>query len=359
MQAGIFESGPSLRGPLLALATFFALLTGLAAPLAAEPIRGAGSTFVAPLMERWQQRFREVQADGGDQLSVDLGVDYEPVGSLAGVMRASQLGMDFGVTERPLTTAELARDGLGQFPLVMGGISIVANLEGVAPGALQLTGPVLADIYLGRITTWNAPAIAALNPGLTLPAAPIKVVHRSDGSGTTYNLAVFLSGKSEAWKSSLGADTELRWTTGLGARGNAGVARAVRETRNAIGYVESGLAARLGLADVRLQNRSGAFVRADAATISEAALGVDWAKSADFDLLIVDSPGAGAYPLVATVFVVAPKKRTPSRRAAFQFFRFALGDGSRDALDLGYVPLPAPLVQTLIATWPKTFTGAR
>lgn len=342
----------------LSAAILVALLGLVSVPALADPVRGAGSTFVAPLVERWQQRFRAEQTDGGDQLSVDLGVDYEPVGSLAGVLRATQIGVDFGATDRPLTPEELARLGLAQFPLVIGGIAVVANLPDVAPGALKLSGALVARIYSGEVTRWSDPAIRELNPSLALPDAAIAVIHRSDGSGTTFNLADFLARRSEAWRRDVGVDTVLKWPVGTGAKGNDGIANVVQRTPNAIGYVESGLVARLGLADVQIDNRSGAYVRATAATLSEAALGADWANAREFNLLLNDASGATAYPIVATVFAVVPRQtRTPSRRATVQFFAMALERGGKDAIDLGYVPLPPPLVAQVQQFWRRSLVG--
>lgn len=345
--------------PLAILGAAAAFLVGSALSAAAEPVRGAGSTFAFPIIAKWAQAYSLAKADGGDFIPFDTGVDYEPVGSLAGIARASQqqLGTDFGATDSPLRSQDPARLGLGQFPIVMGGVVPVVNLEGVGPGSIKFTGALLADIYLGKVRNWSDPALKAVNPDLKLPDAPISVIHRADGSGTTFNFADFLARSSPEWREKIGVDLVLKWPAGTGAEGNGGVARKVRETKNAIGYVEYGLVARTNQPYGLVQNRAGKFVRPDTASLQAAAASADWANAQDFHLLLTDAPGADAYPVAATVFVLMQKQpRSAARsRDALDFFRLSLEKGQKDAADLGYVPLPDQLVNQIKAYWAGTF----
>jgi len=250
------------------------VLTGMS-PAKAELITGAGSTFAFPVIGQWAKAYRVAKTDGADFIPHDIGVDYEPIGSLGGEVRINQRGIDFGATDRPLSPAELERNGLGQFPIVMGGVIPVVNIDGVAPGQIKVTGALLADIFLGKVGNWSDPAIKAVNPELTLPDAKIAVVHRSDGSGTTFNFASYLAKASPAWREKIGADTLVRWPAGTGAEGNQGVANLVLRTKNAIGYVEYGQVVRASLAYALVQNRAGNFIKPDATSLQAAAAGAD------------------------------------------------------------------------------------
>lgn len=340
---------------ILGAAAAFFIGAGVAA--VAEPVKGAGSSFAFPVIAKWAQAYSLAKADGGDFVPFDTGVDYEPIGSLGGVTRVNQLGIDFGATDSPLKSEDLAKLGLGQFPIVMGGVVPVVNLDGVGPGGIKFTGALLADIYLGKVKTWSDPAIKAINPDLKLPDAPIAVIHRADGSGTTFNFSDFLSRHSAEWRDKVGVDLVLKWPAGTGAEGTGGLARKVRETRNAIGYVEYGLVARTNQPYGLVQNKAGKFVKPDAASLQAAAASADWANAKDFYLLLNDAPGADAYPMAATVFVLMQKQpRSPARsRDALDFFRLSLEKGQKDAADLGYVPLPEPLVNQIKGYWTSTF----
>lgn len=336
---------------------------GIAAaePGRAEPVTGAGSTFVHPLLGRWAERFRVAESDGVafaapnggiDSPLPDTGIDYEPVGSLGGIMRVIERAVDFGASDVPLKAAEIDRHRLVQFPVATGGVAVVVNLPGVADGALRLSGAALADIYLGAITTWSHPQLKALNPDLDLPDRPIGVVHRTDGSGSTYNLAAYLAHANDKWRERVGVDTELKWPTGVGAKGSSGLAAAVKATGNTIGYVEFGQALRAGLATVRLENRAGRFVPPTRATIEAAAATADWTLP-HFDVLLVEATGPDAYPIAATVFALLPREQFAGSRArrALRFFDGALTRWQQDAVDLGYVPLPPSLVAQVKAYW--------
>ena len=234
-------------------------------------------------------------------VSVDDGLDYEPIGSLGGVIRVIQREVDFGATDAPLTPEELAKRGLDQFPLVTGGVAVVVNVKGVASGTLRLSGALLARIYLGEVTRWSDLALASLNPGMQLTNAPIVVVRRSDGSGTTYNFAAYLAGASAEWRSRVGVDTLLVWPTGMPAKGNQELAERVRATENSIGYVEASQAARLGLSVVMVGNRAGNFVAPTPASLSAALATTVWDPGRHFYTDAADPSGAEAYPITATV----------------------------------------------------------
>jgi phosphate transport system substrate-binding protein len=324
-------------------------------------VTGAGSTFAYPLVSRWSKAYQRYVAGGGAFPSANAGLDdpptgaaldYEPTGSLAGMMRIRAGAVDFGATDAPLPSPELQALGLIQFPIVIGGVVVAVNLDGIGPGELRLSGPVIADIFLGRIRTWNNEAVRALNPGLRLPDAPIVVLHRSDGSGTTYNFTHYLAKVSPAWRDSVGFDLIVKWPVGVGQKGNRGVAETVRETRNSIGYVEYAQARASKLVVAAVQNSTGAFVRPDAAAFQAAAANAEWDKAGDFNLLLTDAPGDKAYPIVVTVFGLM-QKTAPARRtqATLNFFRWSLDNGAQDAADLGYVPLPPQVVTRVKAYW--------
>ena len=254
---------------------------------------------------------------------------------------------------------DLRKSDLGQFPLVIGGIVPVMNVEGVKPGEIKFTGALLADIFLGKVKRWNDPEIMKLNPDVRLPASTIAVVHRSDSSGTTFNWVNYLSKVSPEWRDKIGEGTAVAWPTGAGGKGNEGVAALVMQTSNSIGYVEYAHVLRSKLAYGLVQNKAGKFVKPDAASFRAAAASADWAKAQDFHLVLTDSPGADAYPIAATAFVLIPKTaKNPARaRAAFEFFRWVLENGQQSASDLEYVPLPPDLVKQIEAYWKSAFAA--
>lgn len=341
----------------LAVLILLGLAFSAASPSRAEPIQGAGSTFAAPIIARWAQVYRTARTDGGDFTSGDWNVDYEPVGSTAGMMRLMQPETDFAASDAPLPAAELRRRGLVQFPIVLGGIAPVVNLDGVAPGKLRLTGGLIADIYLGKVRTWADPALKALNPDVALPDLPIAVVHRRDGSGSTLNWTEFLSAHSDEWKSKVGSDTIVKWPVGSGAEGSSGVIRKVRETKGAIGYVEFGQVARAGLSDAAVGNRAGAFVRPTLAAIQAAAAAADWDGAPDFALSLTDAKGQDAYPITVVTFaqIHAIGRSAARTRRTLGFFKMALERGGADAEALGYAPLPDALVGQVTAYWARSY----
>jgi phosphate transport system substrate-binding protein len=357
------------------------LMTGAAALLSTAPgfaraqevlgndaITGAGSTFAFPVMSRWAHGYRRWVSGGGDFPIAGAGlddsptapaIDYQSVGSMAGILRANAPGIDFGASDMPLPSKELSKLGLAQFPIVIGGVAVVANLTGIAPGQLKLDGTVLARIFLGKIPTWSDPEIAALNPGLKLPDDKITVVTRSDGSGTTFNFTDYLCKVSRQFFDTVGSDLYVRWPGGVAAKGNEGVAQVVRATPNAIGYVELAQALRSNLSFALIENSAKAFVRPEPPTFQAAAASADWAAAGDFGLVLTNAPGEQSYPITATVFVLMNKRLSQARaRAALNFFRWSLDKGAADASGLGYVPLPEPLVRQVKAYWAQNFKPA-
>jgi phosphate transport system substrate-binding protein len=303
-------------------------------------VTGAGSTFVYPVLSAWASDY---SARAGTK------VNYQSIGSGGGISQVKAGTVDFGATDQPLASDELTQSNLAQFPVVIGGIVPVVNLTGVETGKLRLTGPVLADIFAGKVKTWNDPSIVKINPGVNLPQAAIAVVHRSDGSGTTFNFTHYLSQVSPAWKSGPGEGKTIAWPTGVGGKGNEGVAGYVKQIPNSIGYVEYAYVLQSGMNFAALQNAAGNFVTPSAQTFSNAAETADWANAKDFNLVMTNAPGANAYPITATTFILMPKtsKDAARSKAALDFFRFALDNGQEQAKKLDYVPLPAALVKQI------------
>ena len=307
-----------------------------AASASGAGVTGAGSTFVYPVLSAWAAQYKKL---GG------IDINYQSIGSGGGIAQVKAGTVDFGATDQPLASDDLARSSLAQFPIVIGGIVPVVNISGIGPGGLRLTGPLLGDIFAGRVKMWNDPAIVKLNPGVTLPASAIAVVHRSDASGTTFNFTHYLSQVSPIWKGDSGEGKSVRWPTGIGGKGNEGVAAYVKQIPNAIGYVEYAFVVQNHMPFALLQNSAGNFVSPSAQSFSNAAETADWKDSKDFNLVMTNAPGPNAYPLTATTFILMPKQpsdRTKSA-AALAFFRYALTKGQRAAQNLDYVPLPANL----------------
>ena len=306
----------------------------------AAQITGAGSTFVYPVLSAWSADFAR---QSGAQ------VNYQSIGSGGGISQIKAGTVDFGATDQPLDPKELADSGLAQFPVVIGGVVPVVNVTGIEPGKLKLTGPVLADIYAGKIKTWNDPVLARLNPGVALPGASIAVVHRSDGSGTSFNFTHYLSQVSATWKSGPGEGKTVSWPTGVGGKGNEGVAGYVKQIPNSIGYVEYAYVVQNHMAYALLQNSAGSFVAPSASSFQAAAAGADWANAKDFFLVMTNAPGADSYPVTATTFVLMYKqpKNKEGSDSAKKFFGWALAKGQPQAASLDYVALPAPLVKRI------------
>lgn len=314
----------------------------------AVEITGAGSTFVYPILSKWSSSYNEVSGNK---------VNYQSIGSGGGIAQIKAATVDFGASDMPMSADELKSKGMGQFPSVIGGVVPVINIDGVAPGKIRFTGPLLADIYLGKVHKWSDPAIAKVNPGLKLPDANITVVHRSDGSGTTFNWVNYLSKVSPEWKSKVGEGTSVAWPTGVGGKGNEGVAAYVNRLKNSIGYVEYAYVLQNKMNYGSIQNKAGNFVAPNAKTFQAAAATADWSKAQDFNLVMTDANGPDAYPVTATVFIIMYKQpKTPAQsKAALDFFKWALEKGQSQAQSLDYVPLPDPLVKQIETYWSSNF----
>ncbi|MGJ4728059.1 phosphate ABC transporter substrate-binding protein PstS [Luteimonas sp. SDU101] len=311
-------------------------------------ISGAGASFIFPLVSKWSADYNT--ATGAK-------INYQSIGSGGGIAQIKAGTVDFGSSDKPLSSQELAEAGLGQFPSAIGGVVPVVNVEGLQPGQLKLDGALLGDIFLGKLAKWNDPAIVALNPGLALPNLKISIVHRSDGSGTTFNFSNYLSKVSPDWKAKVGEGTSLQWPTGVGGKGNEGVASYVKQIKGAIGYVELAYALQNGMPYASLKNAAGNFVQPSEASFAAAAATADWASASDFDLVITNAPGAEAWPITATNFMLMHKQpKDPARsQATLDFFRWAFEHGRGQASELHYVPLPPELVQQIEAYWTAEF----
>lgn len=321
-------------------------LAFIAPTQAATIVNGSGSTFVHPVMLKWAASYHT---------KTSVQVSYQSIGSGAGIRQIKERSVTFGASDKPLPPEELLAAGLAQFPVVIGGVVPVVNLDGIKPGQLNFTGELLADIYLGKVTTWNDPAIAALNPGVNLPAMKIQVGHRSDGSGTTYNWVNYLSKLSPEWKEKVGEGTSVKWPTGTGGKGNEGVSRYVGLIKGSIGYVELAYAVQHKMTFGKVRNKSGVFVMPSPESFQAAAANASW-KAPDFYEVLTDAAGKDSWPITATVFVLMPKSSPdPVKSAeALRFFRWALEQGQADAKSLDYVPLPDGLVKQVEAYWTQS-----
>lgn len=333
-----------------ALAILFALSGAAACSFgadAAEQITGAGSTFVYPVLSKWSAEYSK---------SNNLQVNYQSIGSGGGIAQIKAGTVDFGASDAPLSGGDLKAAGLAQFPIVIGGIVPVVNLPGITAGQLRLTGPVLADIFLGKIKKWDDPALVQINSGVKLPNTAITVVHRSDGSGTTFNFASYLSKVSPDWKGKIGVGTSISWPAGVGGKGNEGVAAYVERIKGSIGYVEYAYVLQNKMIYTLLQNAAGTFMKPSTTAFQAAAASADWAHATDFDLVMTDAPGKDAYPIAATTFILMHKqpKNAQASQAALGFFKWALDHGQQTAESLDYVPLPPPLVSQIETYWSQT-----
>jgi phosphate transport system substrate-binding protein len=323
-----------------------------AAPCRAAETKGAGSTFVSPVMAKWSADYK---AKTGNSIS------YQSVGSGIGIGLIKKSAVDFGTSDMPLKPEELDKLGMAQFPLVIGGVVPVIHIEGIKPGEMRFTGRLLADIFLGNVRNWNHPSIQKVNPDLKLPNMPITVVHRIDGSGTTFNWSNYLSKASSEWRASVGEGTSVEWPLGLGGKGNDGVASLVALVPGSIGYLEYAYALQKidKISYGMVQNSAGNFVSPGADTFQAAASSADWNNTRDFFLIMTDAPGADAYPITATTFVLMYKQpKSPENTAiAMDFIRWSLESGQPQAEQLHYVPLPSALVQQIEVYWKASFAG--
>ncbi|HEX7760397.1 MAG TPA: phosphate ABC transporter substrate-binding protein PstS [Caulobacteraceae bacterium] len=313
-------------------------------------ISGAGATFPAPLYAKWAETYKA---------STSLNLNYQAIGSGGGIKQIEAGTVDFGASDKPLKPDELDKQGLYQFPTVMGGVAPIVNLPGVAPGQIKLTGAVLADIYQGVITKWNAPQLTALNPGVALPNLPISVVHRADGSGTSFLFTSYLAGQSPAWQSKVGASDAVQWPTGIGGKGNDGVAAFVKTTVGSIGYVEYAYAKQNKMTFVDLKNHDGAFVAPEASAFAAAAAGADWTKAPGNYLLLLDQPGAKAWPITGATFILMHRAQTDAGKAksVLGFFDWAYKNGDAAAASLDYISLPQAVKDMVHKQWADNLRG--
>jgi len=336
---------------LIQSAAVATLATAAFATAHAADITGAGATFPYPIYAKWAEAYKAAN---------NVGLNYQSIGSGGGIKQIKAKTVDFGASDMPLQADELAKDGLMQFPAIMGGVVPVVNLEGVGAGQLKLTGEALAAIYLGKITKWNAPEIAGLNPDLKLPATDITVVHRADGSGTSFVFTDYLSKVSPEFKSTVGAGTAVKWPVGVGGKGNEGVAANVQRVKNSIGYVEYAYAKKNKIAHTQLKNHDGQLVQPDEATFKAAAAGADWAKTPGFALVLTNQPGKASWPMTSASFILMHKSQADGAKAreVLKFFDWSYKNGGQMASELDYVAMPPEVVQLVQDAWKKELTDA-
>jgi phosphate transport system substrate-binding protein len=330
---------------LAASAAAFAAVLTLTTAQAAD-ISGAGATFPDPIYAKWSEAYRQ---------ETGTGLAYQSVGSAGGIKQIVAKTVTFGASDKPLDQKELDANGLIQFPMIMGGIVPVLNLEGLKPGELVLDGPTLARIFMGEITQWDDPAIKALNGKVTLPALEITVVHRSDGSGTTYNFTNYLAKASPEWKSKVGFEAAVEWPVGVGAKRNEGVAKSVARTEGAIGYVEYAAAEENKLTHAALINKAGKIVAPKMASFQAAAANADWKSVPGYGLMLTDQPGEGSWPITAASFILMQTvtQDAASSGEALKFFDWAYRNGDAMAEALSYVPMPDNVVGLVQGEWAK------
>jgi phosphate transport system substrate-binding protein len=336
----------------LALRAGFALIgASLASSVLALDISGAGATFPYPIYGKWADAYKK---------ETNIGLNYQSIGSGGGIKQIKQKTVTFGASDMPLTPKDLQESGLVQFPTVIGGDVPAMNLDGIKSGDLKLDGNTLADIFLGKISKWNDAAIQKLNPDVKLPAQAIVVVHRSDGSGTTFIFTDYLSKVSPEWKDKVGANTSVEWPVGIGAKGNEGVANNVMQTKGSIGYVEYAYAKQNKLTTVNMINKDGKAVAPNSETFQTAAANANWEKSDGYYVILTDQHGANSWPIVGATFILMHKQPQDPATAgeALKFFDWAYRKGGKMAEDLDYVPMPANVVTLIRKTWSDSIKGA-
>jgi phosphate transport system substrate-binding protein len=334
------------------LKTFVAAIGGLAiaSTAAAADISGAGATFPAPVYAKWAEAYKA---------QTGVGLNYQAIGSGGGIKQIKAKTVDFGASDKPLKPDELAAAGLYQFPTVVGGVVPVMNLPGIRPGQIKLTGAILGDIFLGKVNRWNAPEIAALNKGVPLPNLPITVVHRSDGSGTSFLFTSYLAMKNGEWASKVGASDSVQWPTGLGGKGNDGVAAFVKQTAGSIGYVEYAYAKQNHSTFAMMQNKAGKFVEPTAAAFGAAAGSANWLRSPGNYILLLDQPSPAAWPITGATFILVYRNQEnpTAGEQVLKFFDWGYKKGDGLAQSLDYVPLPANVKGLLEKQWARSVTA--
>ncbi|MDA9425639.1 MULTISPECIES: phosphate ABC transporter substrate-binding protein PstS [Bradyrhizobium] len=310
----------------------------------AADITGAGATFPFPIYSKWADTYKKETGNG---------LNYQSIGSGGGIKQIQAKTVTFGATDMPLKVEQLDKDGLAQWPMVMGAIVAVVNIEGVKPGEMVFDGETLANVYLGKITKWDDPAIKKLNPNVKLPSEAITVVRRSDGSGTTFNFTNYLSKVSADWKSKVGEGTAVEWPVGVGAKGNEGVSGNISQTKNSIGYVEYAYAKQNKLTYTGLVNKAGKTVQPTVEAFQAAASNADWAKAPGYYVILTDQPGDKSWPITAATFILMHKSATDkaASQEAIKFFRWAFKNGDKAAEELDYIPMPDSVVQQIEKTW--------
>jgi len=324
--------------------TAAAVLAGGATVALAADISGAGATFPYPIYAKWADAYKK---------ETGIGLNYQSIGSGGGIKQIQNKTVTFGASDAPLKGADLEKFGLVQFPMVMGGIVPVVNLDGVKPGDLVIDGPTLAKIFLGEIKTWDDAAIKKLNPNAKLPSQAIAVVHRSDGSGTTFNFAYYLAEVSPEWKSKVGVNTSLEWPVGIGAKGNEGVANNVRQTKGSIGYVEYAYALQNKLTHAKMLNKAGKTVEPTSESFQAAAANANWKSQPGYGVILANQPGDTSWPMTAATWILMykdPQDKAASAEA-LKFFAWAYKNGDKMAEELHYVPMPANVVADIEKTW--------
>lgn len=331
-----------MKFPLIRAIACVTALTSISVAALAQDMTGAGSSFAAPIYSKWADAYNKVT---GARLN------YQSIGSGAGLQQIRAKTVDFGASDMPLTDAELAKDGLIQFPTVIGAVVPVVNIKGIKPGQMKLTGEVLGDIYLGKITKWNDPAVVALNPGVALPDAAISTVHRADGSGTTFIFADYLSKVNPEWKTKVGVGTTVKWPNGSGGKGNEGVSSFVQRLPDSIGYVEYAYAKQNKMAYVMMKNHAGNYVPPEANNVKAAAAGAEWART--FYQMLTDQPGKEAWPISGATFVMMHKVQDKPVNATntLKFFDWSYANGDKSAADLDYVTLPESVKTMIRKEW--------
>jgi len=328
---------------LVALISVGAVISAVT-PAFAEDLTGAGATFPYPIYAKWADSYKKASGNG---------LNYQSVGSGAGIKQIKSKTVDFGASDMPLKADELDAAGLIQFPAIMGGLVPVFNLEGIAAGKLKLTGDVIANIYLGKITKWNAAEIAALNPDIKLPATDITVVHRSDGSGSTFLWTDYLSKVNDEFKATVGSSTAVKWPVGLGGKGNEGVAASVLNVKGAIGYVEYAYVKKNKMIYAQMKNKDGSFVEPNDDSFKAAAAGADWAKSPGYYVILTNQSGKASWPITGASFILMYKQQADAAkgREVLKFFDWAFKNGGAMANELDYVAMPPAVIKLVQETW--------
>ena len=328
-----------LKSFVLGAATLVAVSGALAADMT-----GAGATFPYPIYAKWAESYKAATGNG---------LNYQSVGSGAGIKQIKAKTVDFGASDMPLKAEELEAEGLMQFPAIMGGVVTVINIDGIAPGQMKLTGPVVADIYLGKITHWNAAEIAALNPGMKLPDTEITVVHRADGSGTSFLFTDYLSKVSPDFKAKIGASTAVKWIVGVGGKGNEGVAANVQRIKGSIGYVEWAYAKKNKLSHTQLKNKDGQYLQPDDDNFKAAAAGAEWTKTPGFAVVLTDQAGKMSWPITGVSYILMHKLQPDAAKGkeVLKFFDWSFKNGAASAAELDYVPMPPSVVSLVQGAW--------